>query len=129
MFYSTEDELARRQKSKETARNLIKNVIEFVNTDSLYGRDLWAILTALRGPDTNNMVVKALTTQKIRGAVGLSSNNSANAYSSEEKPEMILSLHSFETTHKENLHFINHHNYAVEALMNLGFIPQVFADR
>lgn len=56
---------------KQEGRELLDNVVKFLNVHDDDSRKIWNLLTALRGPDSKNDAVKHVTTSRLRGALGL----------------------------------------------------------
>lgn len=105
----------------------VKRVLTAVNKvlgdakDKTAARNLWNILTALRGPDSDNTTVKQYTTAQIRYLVGEISktpfaHTNVGAIVQEFKPTQF-------GKHKDtNDHFRAHIRYALEALHEIGVI-------
>lgn len=62
-----------RTQKKPTLNSILKTITKFVNTDP-NGKDLWNILTALRGPD-NWSIDKAATTAVLRHNLGFTDSS------------------------------------------------------
>jgi len=117
---------------KKKARKLIIDLIQFVNNHEEnsqlrrpYARAVWNIITALRGPDSDNDEMKAQTTQNIRGAIGLAEINSCGAFTGHATPKGIEDAFGYSVKTNEKKHFIKHYKYAVESLLELGFIEKI----
>lgn len=54
-----------------TAKDMVILIAKFLNRRDQEARDLWDVLTALRGPDTNEPDLKMVTTARLRYAMGL----------------------------------------------------------
>lgn len=71
--------LTQEQKDKNKAKRILKDIVEIFNTDvnhsSTVANNLWAVLSALRGPDNSDYSLKQETTAKIRGAIGIKDVN------------------------------------------------------
>lgn len=108
-------------KKQTEAKKLLRTIARFLNgkTEIPTVRDFWSILTALRGPDFGSPAeshkLKMRTTARIRGAIGISETDAHGVFISEETPVR-------ETVLDEEWHFFSHHNAAVDALINFGFI-------
>lgn len=60
----------------EPWREELNRIVTFLNEANHYQvKKLWAVLSALRGPDSDNFEQKIVTTAVIRHAIGLSSNS------------------------------------------------------
>jgi hypothetical protein len=106
----------------QTGRRLIDDLVKFLNhptlpydmTNSVYAarEHVWNVLTALRGPDSDNYNVKCVTTSRLRGALGLSGEDLAIVHygTPAEKAEDV------------NYHFNIHYERALEALKALGYL-------
>jgi hypothetical protein len=88
-------------------------------------RDLWHILTALRGPDNGREDVKSATTGIIRAAVfGLDAGRMLQEFAVVEFFDRLAGLRVNEhalcyraaNQHEDNWHFINHAQKAFRAL-------------
>ena len=101
--------------TKAEVRRLIGEVVRVVNSGGAESGDLWHILTALRGPDSDELELKMRTTARIRGAIGLTSET----FVVSAKPPEGLSPDTFTFGH-----FHHHHNSAIEALQRLGYIKE-----
>lgn len=67
--YTTFEEKEADEKAHAVAA--LKEVVRVLNYEGSASADLWAILTALRGPDNEDDQLKKRTTTNIRGAIGL----------------------------------------------------------
>lgn len=56
---------------RDTVKAILDPVVEFLNQDNNESQELWNILTALRGPDNEDSILKSLTVARIRYAIGL----------------------------------------------------------
>jgi hypothetical protein len=102
----------------------VKRVLEVLdlageNLDSIGRRDLWAILTALRGPDSESAGLKHVTTAIIRGL---------------SLPKLVSSSGglALRTTgeigdYDKNTHFGRHVALAVDALTRAGMMRKSYA--
>lgn len=104
----------------KTAKEIIADAVELINTGSPDARFLWSILTALRGPDFSDTGVKHRTTTRIRGAIGMNKNFSVGA-SVDTEPVEALTEADKQACH-DSWHFIQHFNWARETLVTLGYI-------
>lgn len=96
---------------------LIRRVRKLNSTDL---REMWPVLTALRGPDNGNDLLKDLTTMRIRSILGL--ENGLFGALVKHKP-----LTDSQVIQRNNLlntgdrHFANHIEHAYECLQQLGY--------
>lgn len=69
-------------KNKVKAIKAIKNLVAILNSSGVESAHLWALMSAMRGPDNDggNSGLKWRTTARIRGAVGLDMINSAGGF-------------------------------------------------
>jgi len=87
---------------------------------------VWNIVTALRGPDSDNESLKRRTTQRLRGVIGLRSGNAGGCLLSLDKPTSFILVGDFARKYDEKSHhFANHYRYAVEGLAEIGFIKKI----
>lgn len=56
---------------RERAKVALAELVAVLNDGGEASMELWDILSALRGPDTENLHIKDLSTAKIRGAIGV----------------------------------------------------------
>ena len=110
-----------REKKKETRD---KN-LEDTNNDSA----LWAIVTALRGPDTiDDSRLKSLTTGRIRGILGLECNSVAVTYEPLTDEEIIQRNNLLDERKTKGWiedHFAEHFKNAMRGLKTLGYdVPE-----
>jgi hypothetical protein len=107
----------RTQKGKlMKADEVIASVVEVLNgPDTIEAKHLWNVLTALRGPDTDDYALKLNTTSKIRGAIGLKSNSTGAFVSYEALPDSPDS--AFALANRGGFHFADHFKMAVESLI------------
>lgn len=102
-------------------KQLLDRVVKILNTDAPNNsneredaRAFWNILTALRGPDTDNDVIKHRTTCRIRGVIGMVPGNAAGAVV-RTTPQV-----STEAEREDrNYHFNAHYRYAVDAVARI----------
>ena len=77
---------------------------------------LWGIVSALRGPDDSNYILKYLTTARIRHAIGLRGDGMINFSTSPGVPDG-------ETTMSSG-HFRTHVRMAIDALNYFDLMPE-----
>jgi len=105
------------------ARETLKEVVRMLNKGNEGSRALWLVLTALRGPDDGDLNLKARTTARLRGAIGL-----------RESPGTYIGAHVIKTKREElpeadygplgTGHFATHYIMAVRALNELYQKPK-----
>ena len=68
-------------------RQLLDTIVTVLNGPRTKAKQLWDVLTALRGPDSDSdsSQLKDLTTARIRGAIGLKDGNGGGAIVSHDK--------------------------------------------
>ena len=100
----------------KTAKQQLKEIVDFLNENKLNaeGRRLWDVLTALRGPDSNDGNLKRQTTARLRGAIGLQDN--LTYFISNEKPEYVNVEAAFKENPYFSFHFGEHFNSALAAV-------------
>lgn len=98
---------------KRDAKQMLDAVVKFLNVEDEESTMLWNILTALRGPDSEDFRLKLDTTARLRHAIGLRSYTGKHQgyFMTNDRP-----LRSYSVTPS---HFGNHFNWAVEALGNI----------
>lgn len=88
--------------------------------DTENARDLWDVMTALRGPDNEDDDIKRATTEVIRwhllGKDPNMSHFSGSYCGQDSEADMRLRLHLTQACPEEGLHFLNHATKAFEAL-------------
>ncbi len=114
----TTHELTEEQKQ---VKKLIESLVSYINSRPGYetSRDLWAILTALRGPDSNQNELKDITTARIRFAIGLDDSGQGFIVHA-GRP-----LKKYETGLQDSSHFFTHSDLAIGALERLGYIGYI----
>ena len=110
------------------ARKAIDHVVKVLNGGGNESRLLWHVLTALRGPDNDDDIVKLHSTARLRGAIGLSF---VSAVVSHDKPRRF---HPIQDSDEDTsfvgpnafvpLHFRSHFNLGVAALEELDYIER-----
>lgn len=124
--------LTKQQRDRNKVKRILRDAVEIINNgDSAEARNLWGVLSALRGPDSERYGLKQETTAKIRSAIGISYDNVASIDSTDSKPETLVStVEELVPTRYLNkvdidaahTHFKAHYRFAVDALKNLNFI-------
>lgn len=112
---------------KLRAKKVIEDAVALFNDPNgaayMPSRHLWNVLTALRGPDSDNTTLKEVTTARIRGVVGMAIQfNNTGAVVSDDRSL----LPELETDHKSysrepTRHFQFHYGLAAKALRYFGF--------
>jgi hypothetical protein len=111
-------------------KQMLDSIISFLNNAPYEeSRQLWDVLTALRGPDDNNTSLKSITTARIRGVLGLRPNGAAGAVVDDGVPihndasgyDMFYKLKET-VDNTVSYHFAKHYAYAVATLRALGYI-------
>ena len=109
-----------------------KNVLDkfvtfFSSLDENEKDDLWGVLTALRGPDSNSELAKRYTTMRIRAELfnrkslidsnGTEILKGTEALVNSEPPEDAIDLGlTIVCLKEEKQHFLRHLKYAIEVL-------------
>ena len=108
----------KKELTKREAQQALKSLVKSLNKGGTHAGLLWSILSALRGPDSEDFQVKSLTTARIRGAIGLSEDTvgtfaiiNSKKLSAEELKQMQQILW------KDGCHFGNHYRDAVRAII------------
>lgn len=125
--------LTQQQKDRNKVKAIIRDAVKIFNSGAeSEARNLWAVLSALRGPDSANYTLKQETTSKIRSVIGILNDNNVSIDSMRSKPESLVSFVSQlkpidnylseKDIEEVQTHFASHYRYAVEALEKLGFI-------
>lgn len=118
---------------KQEGRELLDKVVTFLNERDEDSRKMWNLLSALRGPDSENEDVKHLTTSRLRGALGLREcsqfmvNNNPPIYAGEDNFDTKWEIDRqvkeiLQGYQRENYHFIKHAASGNVALAYFGFI-------
>lgn len=115
-----------------TAKQVITDMIEVLNSNTREAEQLWDIITSLRGPDSSSNPLKDVTTTRIRGALGLTMNSDF-AVVSKKSPtgsdDPALDLDFFLPKLKAEFggsvqyHFVAHYIRALRALQAFGYLP------
>lgn len=116
------------------ARKAIDHVVKVLNGGGNESRLLWHVLTALRGPDNDDDIVKLRSTARLRGAIGLVSvgrDGFVSAVVAYDKPRRF---HPIQDSDEDTsfvgpnafvpLHFRRHFNLGVAALEELDYIER-----
>lgn len=130
----TATEVKEKLSRREEARRLIKELAVFLNGQDDAARQLWYVLTALRGPDKSfdgRSLVKQATTEKLRFAFGLTPNRHSYAFVGHEAPpiEHCSFEAVVEVARNTDYHFIDHYSGAVRALFELGILDELRAEK
>jgi hypothetical protein len=112
----------------------VKDVLDLVvkTLNGKNGKQLWQVLTALRGPDNGHTEMKNITTAEIRGALGIKGyyTGAITHTNGAFGKEIDSDLHSeiFSTLKRKfgsaavEYHFVDHYADALKALKELGYI-------
>ncbi len=101
--------------------------------DYIAARQMWYILSALRGPDSEDNYLKAITTEEIRAAIGITARNHAgmlvspgsNSLPSTVEKAIMQTQEQFRPPDTVSRHFASHYKLAVNALVKLGYLDEV----
>ena len=88
---------------------------------------LWAIITALRGPDDENYILKSYTTGRVRGILKLENNSVDVRYTPLNELELDARNELLEQRNSKTLgdHFTAHFQNALKGLKTLGYdVPE-----
>lgn len=104
------------KKTTHSFKPLLKQIVKFLNEAGPESRELWDVLTALRGPDNNREIDKNAATAVIRHAVGL--KGYTRDYSFVVLPDSVQSAEQRQVLEREivDSHFRRHAQLAFEAL-------------
>lgn len=111
-------------KIDEPFKQELARIVDFLNNNGEQSRKLWDVLSALRGPDSDNSTEKFISTEVIRDYIGLKDAGPLLIMSSgdsEEKLERRLELFPldgrvFGPRLERWTHFSNHALLAFQAL-------------
>lgn len=111
----------------QTAKQMIDSIVVFLNNRTREeSRQLWDVLSALRGPDSDDShMLKDVTTARLRGAIGLRQQSFAVVSYSEPIYKDVSGWDmsdSLKNSHNAQHHFAKHYSNAVQALKALGYI-------
>jgi hypothetical protein len=110
---------------KEPWQLELERTVHFLNTATdVQSRKLWAVLTALRGPDSDDSYEKYATTSVIRHAIGLRKSVAGAIVNADSAENAAIRMNIFplELSHFGGLrlrkwtHFSHHVKLAFEAL-------------
>ena len=108
------------QLSKKKAQQLLKDLVKGLNQDGPNAAALWAILSALRGPDESTNHTKAVTTERIRGAIGIDPRVGLGqlgpAVTSEPLDQEALKWKNEQVDENRFYHFFSHYKGAVAGI-------------
>lgn len=100
---------------------LLKQIVAVVNQNDANSRDLWDILTGLRGPDREKSHdIKGTTTARLRGQLGFEAMGYFDV-NTEEAKELDIYRADEATVDIVGYHFTNHYNQALSALKYIGY--------
>jgi predicted nucleic acid-binding Zn finger protein len=126
-FVQSKERIERAQAQIVDVKQLVNQIVTVLKGPRSEAKQLWDILTALRGPDDGNTELKEITTSAIRAAIGLG-QNSVGALVSSSRPfgaDFDLSAeltHELLANYKAQYHFALHYWQALQALKQLGYI-------
>jgi hypothetical protein len=115
-------------------KQLVDQIVTVLKGPRSEAKQLWDILTALRGPDDCNIELKEITTAAIRAAIGLGQNsvgavvNSSRPFgadlnlSADFTPDYYKLQELLVDDYKAQYHFVIHYRQALQALKQLGYI-------
>ena len=112
---------ARINGNQARGKKLLKRIVSFLNENTDASAQLWAILTALRGPDNNSagsLDRKAETTACLRGAIGLTARYYCAVLSNKPAAPLYYSIMD------DNAHFEGHYGNALFALRAWGLLEE-----
>ena len=103
---------------ERSARKMLASIVKFLQVEDEESVDLWAILTALRGPDSGDYAVKQATTARLRHVIGLREYNSDSflRYFTTSPEPLMKCQHG----DGKSVHFVSHFNHAVETLLEFN---------
>jgi len=99
---------------ERSARKMLASIVKFLQVGDIESSDLWAILTALRGPDSGNDELKRATTSRLRHAIGLREYESGpfwGHFHTSQDP-LTRTIYAYD----KSVHFVTHFNSAVDTL-------------
>ena len=116
-----------------TVNQVIDTVVRVLNGPRDEAKQLWDILTILRGPDNDDGYLKVITTAPLRGAIGIRPgasgaivNNSkpfaANLDVTEGGQDWYPMLDTLAKKHNAQYHFSVHYRAALNTLKRLGYV-------
>jgi hypothetical protein len=113
-----------------TVNQVIDMVVRVLNGPRDQAKQLWDVLTILRGPDNDDTYLKAITTAPLRGAIGLNPGTGAvinheNPFGKDFHPETndyYVLVRELIERHKAQPHFAGHYRSALFTLKSLGYI-------
>jgi hypothetical protein len=120
--------------SDASVKNVLNLIVKILNGPRAEARQLWDVLTILRGPDNDDLDLKEKTTAALRGAIGLFSNSRTGAVVSSEKPfgynfdlwngsnDYYRLISELTKQHNAQKHFAIHYRSALITLKSLGYI-------
>lgn len=94
---------------------LLDPIVKALNEEDRIASELWAILSALRGPDTNDYALKEATTAVLRYKIGLR-NYLTLCINAKDKLRESSKLPPETFKKPAELHFVNHFDNAVYAI-------------
>jgi hypothetical protein len=117
-----------------TVKQVLDLIVKTLNGPRAESKQLWDVLTILRGPDNDDHNLKEETTAALRGAIGLLSGSGTGAVVSNEKPfghnfslwtgstDYYRLISELTKQHNAQEHFAIHYRSALIALKSLGYI-------
>ena len=101
------------------AREVLNIVVNALNQGGEGARNLWGVLSALRGPDADgSYTLKSVTTTRVRGQIGLKPYNGIYAITVSPLPQIERLTRTNELA-KATWHFQKHYESAVYAIQKL----------
>jgi hypothetical protein len=111
-----------KEPTQRDVRKVLDQIVAILNTKTVASANLWHILTALRGPDSDySFNLKDWTTGRVRAAIGLRFGAGSGAIVTNKKLDLkdIESRDEKECKHEGGHHFWGHYNQAVNAIQDI----------
>lgn len=116
-----------------TVNQVIDTIVRVLNGPRDQAKQLWDVLTVLRGPDNDDSELKAITTAPLRGAIGIRPGASgaivnnkqpfaANLDVTEGGQDWYAMLDTLAKKHNAQDHFGTHYRAALNTLKRLGYV-------
>lgn len=103
---------------ERSARKMLASIVKFLQVGDQESVDLWAILTALRGPDSGDDELKQATTSRLRHAIRLREYESGPFWSHFCTSQGPLTKINYSSD--KSPHFVGHFNSAIEVLQKFN---------
>jgi hypothetical protein len=117
--------------SLPTVNQVIDTIVRVLNGPRDQAKQLWDVLTILRGPDNDDSALKAVTTAPLRGAIGLNPGTGTGAIINHDDPFGKNVESGIEDYHRimdkltrigAQPHFAAHYRLALLTLKSLGYV-------